>query len=261
MTIRDSFGRACRDTRIGLDLTQQELADAIGVSRGYIAKVEAGRANISIDLLEAISHALGTRIDLSASAPTFLSEREPHDLVHSRCSGMIGRRLTNGGWLIAREVDMTDGRIHGWADVLAFDPRTETLLIIEIKTQLQDLGALERQIGWYERQAHRAAARQGWATRRAVTWLIVLDSVEVDTAVRGHADLIDHAFPARADHMLAVTRRVERPTGRGIAMVDPASHRSDWLLRTRLDGRRSRPAYRDYADAARALGPSRRGES
>jgi len=261
MKLRETFGRVCHDTRIGLDLTQLDLGEGVGVSRGHIAKVEAGRANISLDLLERIADALGTRVDLVASPPTFLSEREPRDVVHARCSGMIGRRLAGAGWQIAREVDISDGRVHGWADILAFDPRTGTLVIIEIKTRLQDLGAVERQVDWYERHGHRAAARLGWSPRRSETWLIVLDSAEVSAAIQAHKDLIDQAFPARADHMLAVIRGTERPMGRGIAMVDPASHRTDWLLRTRLDGRRSRSAYGNYADAARALEPKRRGRA
>jgi hypothetical protein len=37
-------------------------------------------------------------------------------------------------------------------------------------------------------------------------------------------------------------------------LVDPISRRRAWLWRTRLDGRRSTPPYRDYRDAARRLG-------
>jgi hypothetical protein len=42
-------------------------------------------------------------------------------------------------------------------------------------------------------------------------------------------------------------------SGRGLALCDPASRRREWLIRTRLDGRRSELPYRDYADAARRL--------
>jgi hypothetical protein len=41
--------------------------------------------------------------------------------------------------------------------------------------------------------------------------------------------------------------------GRGLAMIDPASKRRDWLIRLRVDGRRSDARYVDYADAARRL--------
>ena len=37
--------------------------------------------------------------------------------------------------------------------MLAFDPATGILVVIEVKTRLDDLGAIERQMGWYERSA------------------------------------------------------------------------------------------------------------
>jgi hypothetical protein len=42
--------------------------------------------------------------------------------------------------------------------------------------------------------------------------------------------------------------------GRGLALIDPSSRRRAWLIRTRLDGRRSPAPFADYADAARRLG-------
>ncbi len=49
---------------------------------------------------------------------------------------------------------------------MAFDPRTRTLAVIEIKTQLDDLGQIERTLAWYEREAWAAARRLGWRPPR-----------------------------------------------------------------------------------------------
>ena len=35
---------------------------------------------------------------------------------------------------IYEEVEVVEGRAHGWVDLVAFDPRTGTLLVIEVKT-------------------------------------------------------------------------------------------------------------------------------
>jgi hypothetical protein len=78
----------------------------------------------------------------------------------------------------------------------------------------------------------------------------------LDRALLANRDAIDQAFPGRAGHMLAVIRGTERPLDRGLAMIDPATHRADWLIRSRIDGRRSNAAYMGYRDAARALQPS-----
>lgn len=161
MSIGREFGRVCRDTRLRLDLTQQVVADSVRVSRGYLAHVEAGRANPSLALVDRLGEALGLRIELITIPPIFLSERRQHDTVHARCAGAIDRRLTSCGWIVAREVEVSDGSIHGWIDLLAFHPLSGVLLIIEIKTRLDDLGATERQIAWYERHAFVAARRMG----------------------------------------------------------------------------------------------------
>src|SRR5688572_18218178 len=157
---RVTLARASRDGRLALGLSQSAVASKVGVARSYIAAIERGRANPSLDVIVRLAGALGLELDLSLSAPVIVGDRRQRDAVHARCSGYVDRRLRGAGWETAREVAIVDGRWRGWIDLLAFDPRTGTLLVIEIKTVIDDLGALERQLGWYERVARRVALDQ-----------------------------------------------------------------------------------------------------
>jgi hypothetical protein len=140
---------------------------------------------------------------------------------------------------------------------VAFDQRTGTLLIIEIKTKLDDLGAIERQIGWYERMAWHTADRMGWRPRRVVSCVLALASDEVEHVVRSHRDLFRLSFPMGASQLAdLVDRPDETFQGRGFALIDPSSRRRDWLIRTSIEGRRSRLPYIDYSDAARPAASS-----
>ena len=254
-----AFARACVETRISLDLTQQQVAARVGVSRSYIAKVERGGIDPKLSMVERIAEALGFELELRTARPVFPAGRPIRDSVHARCSAYVDRRLQAAGWVTAREVEIVHGRSHGWIDLLAFDPRTGTLLIIEVKTRLDDLGALERQVGWYERMAWPAARRMGWRPRRTTSIVLALASDEVERVVRAHRDLMALAFPMRAAVLIADPSSMVSGA-RGFALIDPSSRRRDWLIRTSTEGRRSRLPYRDYAGAlrpaARSIAPA-----
>jgi hypothetical protein len=101
---------------------------------------------------------------------------------------------------VLREVEISEGRLHGWIDLLAFDPRTRTLLIIEIKTSIDDIGRLERQIGWYARAVATATPPGGQPTR-VVAWVLALASTDVEQAIARHRTIVDETFPGRAATM------------------------------------------------------------
>lgn len=253
-SLQNTFGRACRATRISLRISQQQLADKVGLSRGYVATIERARANPTLDVVERIGQALGLEARLVLRVPTVLEGPRQRDLVHARCSGYVDRRLRSLGWLTSREAEVVQGRSHGWIDLLAFHPTSETLLVIEIKTRLDDLGSIERQIAWYGRTAGDVAHRLGWPQRRIASWLLLLASDEVEQAVRMNHEVIARAFPVRARALLEWLADGHRgPGGPGLALLDPTSKRRDWLIRTRADGRRSASPHVDYAAAARRL--------
>jgi transcriptional regulator with XRE-family HTH domain len=237
------FGRLCRTTRTGLGLTQRQLAEAVGLSPGYVAAVEAGTANATLDVVDRIGNALGLELRIVGSPPVLIGPRQ-REVVHARCSGYSDRRLRADGRLTLREVEVVHGRSHGWIDLLAFDPRTGRLVVVEIKTRLDDVGAIERQLGWYRRMAPAIARREGWLVREVSTWLLLLASDEVDLAIAANRELLKHAFPARGSALLDTSEP-------GLALIDPTSRRRSWLIRPRIDGRRTRLPYRDAADAAR----------
>ena len=251
--MRVTFAQLCRSTRVRLRLTQQDLADRLGISRAYLAKIELGQANPSMALVDRVAEALGIKVDLVVRTPTIIGDQQK-DLVHARCSAYVDRRLRAAGWLTSREVEIVHQRSHGWIDILAFDPATRILIVIEVKTRLDDLGAIERQIGWYERSAFGVARGLGWAPRRVTGWLLVLASDEVERSIRSNRELLSRAFPFRAREMAHILGRVEGSVvGRGLALVDPTTKRRDWMIPSRIDGRRSPAAFGDYGDAARRL--------
>lgn len=130
------------------------------------------------------------------------------------------------------------------------------MLIVEIKTRLDDIGLLERQIAWYERSAAPVAAKYGWRPVRILSWVLVLASEEVETVIRPNREVLAVAFAGRAPAMQCVVEGgvADAHGHRALALIDPASRRRRWLMKSRSDGRRSPAPYRDYADAATRLG-------
>jgi transcriptional regulator with XRE-family HTH domain len=252
---RVTLARACRDGRLALGMSQSALAAKIGLARSHVAAIERGRANPSLDVIVRLAAALGLELDLTLRSPVIIGDRRQSDAVHARCSGYVDRRLRGAGWETAREVPLVDGRWRGWIDLLAFDPRTGTLIVIEIKTVIDDVGALERQVGWYERMARVVARNRGWQPHRVVTWLLVLASEQNEQAMTQNRDVLNRSFPIGAPAMqeLLTDPGAPRPRGRAIAMIDPARRRQVWLVRPRIDGGRSNVPYRDYRHAAASL--------
>ena len=73
-------------------MSQDQLGAAVGASRGYIAKIEAGRANPSLAVVDRVAIALGLDIDLVARPPVVIGGYQ-RDFIHARCSGYVdGRR-------------------------------------------------------------------------------------------------------------------------------------------------------------------------
>jgi transcriptional regulator with XRE-family HTH domain len=268
LRLRDAFATLCRDGRDRLDISQGQLARAADISVAYVSLIELGRANPTLAVVERISDALGLELGLVQRPPVMIRGRQ-RDFVHARCSAYVQRRLVAAGLACEREVLIVDGRTRGWIDVVAFDWASGTLIVIELKTAIDDLGAVERQLAWYERNAMAVARRFGWSVRRVRSWLLVLASDDVDATIRANRDVLRSAFPGRASTMrlelaagplqasTAIAGQPRDPGGRavhrGIALVDPCSRRREWLIPSRTDGRRRGAPYRDYADAAMRL--------
>jgi transcriptional regulator with XRE-family HTH domain len=246
-------GRLIHDVRVAMGLTQAELSRRSGVSQSQISRIERGRLeDLSIAVLDGLMRALGIRYWLETERPQI--SRSTSDLVHARCSAYVGRRLRAWGWMVSGEVEVGGDRSRGWIDLLAYHPTTKLLLVIEVKTEIVDVGAIERTLNWYSREASNAARRLGWRPIRTSAALLVLDSRSNDDRISSNRSIFGHRFPGRAPQLREVIAKGVGPVqGDYLALIDPRSRRRDWLRAARVDGRRTPSAYVDYIDATRSL--------
>lgn len=249
----DIVAETIKRARLRANWTQRELSRRSGVSQAHICRIEQGRAaDLSVGVVDRLFVALGVRYWLGTELPHVT--RPQSDFVHARCSAYVSRRLAASGWLIEREVEIGGDRSRGWIDILAFHPASGMLLVIEVKTEIQDLGAIERSLSWYRREAHRAARRFGWQPTSIATALLILQSRVNDDLSVASAGAFAAGFPGRAAVLQAVIDGgAQLESGQFLAMVDPRSRRAGWLRPTRSDGRRTPAPYVDYIDAARRL--------
>src|SRR5262245_12238164 len=126
-TLAVTFGRVFRGRRVELDLSQAVLSNSIGIARSHYSAIEAGKANTSVALLDRIAEALGLRLDVTGVPTLVVSAPIVRDALHARCSAYVQRRLESAGWTVLREVEISDGRLRGWIDLVAFHPGTGML--------------------------------------------------------------------------------------------------------------------------------------
>jgi hypothetical protein len=200
---------------------------------------------------------LGIVCSLDADGPALTIRREQRDVVHARCVAYVVRRLERDGWLVAAEVEIGTRRFRGWIDVLAYRPADRALLVIEVKTVIDDVGRLLRTLGWYTRSSRVAAEALGWRPRQIVRVVAVLATEESDARIGANQALLRLELAGGAEQLLAWIRdsSASRPDG-AIAMIDPSNRGRRWLRRTKADGRRSPSPYRDYRDAVARRSPA-----
>jgi transcriptional regulator with XRE-family HTH domain len=258
-----TLARLTRDVRTTAGWTQRDLARRARVSQAEVSRIENRTAD-SIDAIDRVLRALGC--GWIFTPPRLVGRIDQRDPAHARCSACVRTHLEAMGYIVLQEVEVADGSARGWIDILAFHPVLRILHVGEIKTELPDVGGVQRQLGWYERAAFRAAARHGWRPRRIVVGLYLLMTEANDEAIRLHVAVLRQAFPGGAHDLLAALEGAS-VLGLGhpwaLGMIDPLSRRRDWIQPSRSSGRKRPARYASYADfmarwdAGRA--PTRRG--
>ena len=239
--------------------TERELAGRAATSQSSVCRVLAGEPSaMRLDRVGDIADALGVRLRTVVDQPFRVGAPIQHDIVHARACAYIGRRLIERGWTVRHEVEI--GRpVRGWIDTLAFREADDALFAAEFKSEHRDAGAIQRSLGWYERDAWHAARELGWRPRVLRSALLMLFSIENDEAVAQNRDYLAQTCPGRATDLARwLDSPIHARPGRSLALIDPISRRRSWLRSTRSDGRRTEAPYRGYADCARALVAGRR---
>ena len=245
-----------REARLLLGLTQRGLAASAGTSQTMISRIENARSDaLDLIVVERLLRAIGATMSLGVSARHLEDRRRQRDAVHARLNGYVARNLERDGWQPATEVWIGDAAPRGWIDLLAYREADRSLLVEETKTDIPDMGALQRSVAFYEREAAGVARRLGWRPKRVVVFVVALDSEVIHRRIAENRDLVTRAFPSPVDVTAAWLADPSRPVPRGwtLGTADPASRRAAWLRPTLLGNRRARPAYTSYADAAAHL--------
>ncbi|MBA2380473.1 MAG: helix-turn-helix domain-containing protein [Chloroflexi bacterium] len=245
------LGVTIKQMRLRIGWTQRELARRADVSQALVSAIENGRLpTLTFATAARLIEVMGGRLIIDATQP-FLADRErQRDAGHARCETYAARRLEVDGWLVETEVEVAGDRSRGWIDLLAFHPPTRTLLVVEIKTELHDLGAIERSLGWYQRESWSAARRLGWRPARVVGCLLILATEANDRRIRENSGSLRRSYPLRWRELASIVagHSVLPTPGCALAMLDPRSRRVQWIRSTRDDGRRSPAPYADYID-------------
>ena len=257
-TLAEGVAAIARKTRGELGWSQRELGSRAGLSRARVARLELGHGGRGrIDDAARLLDTMGVRVHLLVRQPVLVGRPVQTDAAHARVVTYAARYLERAGWTMSREVPIGGDRIRGWIDLLAHDTSRGVLAVVECKGDLDDLGALERQVAWYEREAPWAAGRLGWGRSRArIVLVVALASRRNVDFVRANREPLRARFPDPVPRLLESLDRVGKTNGdlHVLAFVDPARRGPGWLIRSPLEPGRPVVPY----DDARAFLAGRR---
>jgi transcriptional regulator with XRE-family HTH domain len=216
------FGLSIRALRRRRGWTQRQLATAAEMSSSAVSRVERGRGDrLSVRALASLAGALGARVSVRVLWQGEELDRLL-DVGHARLVEWVVRRLAAEGWIVAPEVTFHVRGERGSIDVLARQPATGHLLVVEVKSVVPDVQATLAGIDRKVRLAPMIARERGWAVSSVSRILVLPNDRTARRRVDRFAATFARAFPART---VELRRWMAAPDGAvaGVMFVSDAT--------------------------------------
>ena len=239
-------GAAIRTMRIRRRKRQADVAGAAGISMSTVSRIERGRLDeVAVGTLRRVCAQLELRVEIRVRSrggdlDRMVSAR------HARLVESIISRLRRDfpEWELLPEVSFSIWGERGVIDVFAWHAGRRALLVIEVKTEIVDVGEMLGTLDRKRRLAREIAKERGWDPLTISAWLVVAESRTNTRRIADHGATLRAAYPTDGRRMRGW---LASPDGRVAALSmwrEPASRAAATapVGRVRSRRRRERPA-------------------
>jgi transcriptional regulator with XRE-family HTH domain len=193
------LGEDAQRLREDAGLTRAALGDAAGVDPTYLARLEDGLVNPSLETYARLSVALGADLGAHYYPNTGPAIRDRHQ---ARILEWLLEQL-HPRWSTFIEVAV-QRPARGWIDLVLHDPEAASVVIAELESTL---GRLEQMIRWSEAKAESLPSWEGYphlGPIRSTSRLLLVRSTRSTRSIgREFARQLAVAFPAHPEDAIA----------------------------------------------------------
>lgn len=191
----DRVGAILRAVRIRRGLRQVDVARLALVSAMTVSRVERGQLEaLTVHTIRRVARVLEVRMDFAPWSRGGDLQRFA-TAEHAALVEAVTRVLVELGWAVRAEVSFNERGERGFIDLLAWDARTRTLLVIEVKTEIVDVGELLGTLDRKRRLADAIAGGIGWNPVAVAAALIVENTRTNRRRVADHRATIRTQLP------------------------------------------------------------------
>ena len=190
-----SLGREIRRIREDAGRSQAAIAGAGSINQAYLSRIEGGTAEPSVEVLMAISAALGCDLSLRLFPNTGPRIRDRLQVAMSEAL----LQITHPRWKPRPEVPVYRP-VRGVIDLVLADPVAHVAVATELQSQLR---RVEQQIRWSAQKADALARLPEFEGERIGRLLVVRNTAAMREVVRAAAQTLAAAYPGRAADAVA----------------------------------------------------------
>jgi transcriptional regulator with XRE-family HTH domain len=216
------LGRLIRVLRQRRGWRQVDLAKRARVGRSVVSDLEIGRLDArTLSTIRKVVETFGLSLDVAARGLGADADRVA-DERHANLLGTCASWLRALGWRSIAEVSYSEWGERGSIDLLAWHAPTETLLVIEIKTELASVEETLRKHDEKVRLAPKIARSHSWEPSQIGRLLVFPDDRTQRRRVTAHESVITGAYPMRSHRVKAWCRAPEGAMSGLIFLTDSA---------------------------------------
>ena len=204
------IGAWIRAERKRRGLRQSDVAVLAKVGDETVGRIEHGRLDlVTVARVRAVAAVVEVHLQFAARSLRGASLDRQIDWRHAALVDAVVAELRRLGWDAIPEWSFNHFGDRGSVDVLAWHPRSEALLNVEVKSEIRDIQATLHALDVKRRVVPALAlAELGWKAACVAVVLVVAELATERRRVAKHRATFDAALPART---VDVRRWLQRP--------------------------------------------------